>query len=102
MSDEPLNEKKEQRSNPNMWDAAKELWGWYRSENGKRFEQTLFGIFNLFRPLPSARTFWDIIIVGGCLFAVIYAGQLKLVDGCAVQSLMSLIIGAVVGSRFNA
>lgn len=52
-------------------------------------------------PHPLYRLCGDILIGGICFIAIIYCADQGFVDKTNVQSLLSLVVGAIVGSRFK-
>lgn len=69
-----------------------------KSEETQRF---LYMFLKNVAPHPLYKVIGDILIAGTCILAIIYCANKGFVAQDNVQSLLALVIGAVIGSRFK-
>ena len=72
-----------------------------RSPDNKQVLTFVKTVIRILSPHPVWKVVGDIIIGALCIGAVIYCADKGFIEKTNVQSLLALIIGAIVGSRFK-
>jgi hypothetical protein len=52
-------------------------------------------------PHPLYKVVGDVLIGGVCIFAIIYCADKGYIEKANVQSLLALVVGAIIGARFK-
>ncbi len=77
------------------------ILGFLKDPESKRAIDTIGKMVRIFSPHPAWKLVGDVAIAGLCIFSVIYCANKGYIERSNVQSLLALIIGAVIGARFK-
>jgi hypothetical protein len=91
----------EQTGGGNPKTSLESLLDFLKDPKSEETHTFLFKFLKNVAPHPLYKVIGDIMIAGSCILAIIYCANHGFVAKENVQSLLALVIGAVIGSRFK-
>lgn len=72
-----------------------------KDPKSKPTQDAILSLLKNIIPHPLYKVVGDILIGGTCIFAIIYCADKGYVEKTNVQSLLALVVGAIIGARFK-
>ena len=96
-----MNNIEENKKESRFLENTKEVLNVLKDPSNKEALRLVRTFVRVFLPNPLIKLLYDIIIIVVLVFLVIYCADHKYIDPENVQSLLTLIVGAIIGARFK-
>ena len=86
---------------PHIKSSIELIFDFLKDPNSKDTQKALSKFLNNLVPHPLYKVLGDVLIASTCIIAIIYCAEKDFIEKSNVQSLLALVIGAVIGARFK-
>lgn len=85
----------------NLKSLAKDLVSFFKNPENKEIIKSINFIARTLNPHPVWKIIGDIVISAICIGVVLYCADKEYIEKTNIQSLLTLVIGAIIGARFK-